>query len=747
MIGADYKQVVTVGEHVLKLPSCPKSKSDVLFVDQKDPIWNREEAIRDYRDIWHDFLPNFTKLNQQATLYDQDGLLISLNKEDSDYIIRTYEREWHRRTYGVHVKIGNEIIWLTGDHWFILAWCKTKRPDKKGDYFDYREFQAWLMYLIWYVNKSENITGAAISKAKKTGITNLMWLYFLNKATMTKNINLGHMNIDQNKGSKTFREHFIYAYNSLTMPLKPDITSRDFPKGQITFGKQFNNSKKSRLIKNESENELGTSVMCVPTMVNAFDIDVFSDTWYDEYPKPEQDFGEIYRSNAEGTALQDINIGKKWLTSYTPEGESPSFMSARQIFFDSELRTIRPESNGQTKSRLICWHIPAFQSWTSSFNKYGKCNEKDAMEKIVARRNLLKDKPRDLLAETRRYANTKNEAWSIGGVGSVFDNTRLGEIVTDIEENERNSAVTPYWEGKLEWTNELWEIGLKNKRPKGHFCPVKKVPLSDHERMNGEEGKMRIYYDVPPRYQNMALKQGRDEWGNLLPPSIFIHVGGADPTSHAAASEVIEGSKNAYWIKNRTDERIDTVNREISTNVFMIEYYDRPELPDEAYEDLVKLIIYTGALMTVEANVPEFATRLIAEGLGMYMIVKDDDGIPTTWKRHLGMAHEPDKKYHLIRTTANNQESRERLEMFVRMYKNYMQRVQPGEKDYGKTIKSARWVNQCMNLNVADTKKSDLFMAGGYAFYTDEIYSGLLMQNNQDENVENVQAILEAFTV
>src|SRR5258708_9955088 len=118
----------------------------------------------------------------------------------------------------------------------------------------------------------------------------------------------------------------------------------------------------------------------------------------------------------------------------------------------------------------------------------------------------------------------------------------------------------------------------------------------------------------------MALMQGRDEWGNLLPPPVFIHVGGADPTSHAAASEVIEGSKNAYLVKNRTDERIDTANEEISTNVFMIEYYFRPELPDEAFEDLVKLIIYTGGLFTVEANVPEFATRLIAEGLGMYMI-------------------------------------------------------------------------------------------------------------------------------
>ena len=40
-------------------------------------------------------------------------------------------------------------------------------------------------------------------------------------------------------------------------------------------------------------------------------------------------------------------------------------------------------------------------------------------------------------------------------------------------------------------------------------------------------------------------------------------------------------------------------------------------------EARLKLIIYTGGLAAVEANVPEFATRLMDEGLGRYMLVKD----------------------------------------------------------------------------------------------------------------------------
>jgi hypothetical protein len=440
-------QLQTIGEHQFITPT-PKVKEDIFFIDQKDPTWNREEALKDYKDIWYYFLPgkDGTKLYQEATLYDQDGNLVSLNKEDSDWMIWAYEREFYRRTYGVHVKIGDKIEWFPGDLWFILAWCKTKRPDKKGEYFDYREFQQRFIQLIWHIDNTDYISGGAFTKAKKTGITNLMWLIYLNRATMTKNINLGHMNLDVPKGAKTFRDHFMYAYNHLPSALKPQIKSKSENEGQITFGYRFGNNTKNR--KNIEQDELGTTIMCVPGVLNAFDVDVFAWQWYDEYIKHKSDFGAIYRSNEEGTALQDINVGKKILTCYTPEGETPSFFSSKDIYYNSELRTIRPDSGGRTASGLICWHIPAYQSWTSEFDKYGRCREADAMKKILARRELKKNNPREYLAEVRRYANDKKEAWTAGGVGSVFDNARLAEILSDAEEEERNAPVP--WQFEME---------------------------------------------------------------------------------------------------------------------------------------------------------------------------------------------------------------------------------------------------------------------------------------------------------
>lgn len=745
MQGSEYNKFVKIGEHTVVMPPLTNNKSEVLFVDAKDGYWDRESLLRQYKQIWFDFIPYHSKLFQEVTLYDQDNILISLNNEDSSYIIRIYEQEMRRRRDGVFFKNGKEIVWLTGFHYFILMWCKTKRPDKKGDWFDFRYYQLHYSYLIHHTNISEQIWGGFFSKAKKTGITNFHWLYYLDKATRTKNINMANMNLDQDKGAKTFRDHFLYAYNGLPMALKAQWKSKSEQEGRITFGKLYNNSKKNRLIMNDAEDELNTTVMCVPTMSHAFDVDVFEDIWYDEPPKYKSDFGEIYRSNNAGTSLQDFMAGKIWLTSYTPDESGTSFLSARDLFLDSELRTIKEGSNGQTKSKLICHHLPAFQSWMTSFDKYGVCDEADAMRKIQFGRDQLKDRPKELQGEIRKFANTKKEAWSTGGAGSAFDNIRLGDLLSDIELDESSSPETPYVEGKLKWTNELWEIGLFNRRPRGQFCPVKFVPLTKEEMARCEVGKLRQYQEIPLAHQNMALRMGRDEDDLLLPPHKFLYCLGGDPTSQAAASEVIQGSKNAFYTMSRRDDALDSLFGRIMTGIINLEYFARPEIANEAYEDLVKQIIYTGSLCAVEANVPTWATWLMEEGLGHYMLIRNENGVPAIWKRYMGLPQEEDKKYSLIRTTGN-QDNKTMIEHFMTLAKNYFYKPEVGAKDYGKVIRSARLIKQCMDLNPMDTKLFDLFMGWGYSLWCNDIYSNILLTPDEDLfSSYNIGSVLAAL--
>lgn len=733
-----YNKNVQIGEHAIVLPDMPVDLSKIFFIDDDpfDAFWDRKRVIETFPKVWLDFIPSYTKINQDATLRDEDGILFSLSVEDTRIVTQEYINEFERRQNGVFFKNENEVVWIPGDMWFILMWCKTKRPDKKGDYFDFREFQRDFLILIQYVNLHEIHEGIVVSKPKKTGITNLMWLCFLNWSTMRKNSNFGNMNITQDKGAKTFRDHFMYAYHGMPPVIRPNVKSKSEPDGNIVFGKQYRNSGKLKNITGDAEDTLNTSVLCVPTSPTGFDIDVFQALWYDEFPKVTQNFGEIYRGNSEGTNLQDFNAGKKFLTSYTPEESSPSFLEAKVIAYDSLLKTIGPKSNGKTKSKLIFYHIPSTRSWWTAFDKYGRCNEAMALQKIMDRRAALKDRPRELLAEKRRYAIDMSEAWAVGGSGSTFDLIRLSELVTDLDTEARANPEPLYQEGRLEWKNKLWEIGLRNKRPKGQFCEVEFVPLTDKEREADEVGRLRVYQDVPVHLRNRVLRLGRDEWGNLNAPDEFFSVLGGDPVSHAAAGEIIQGSKNAFIVKNRSDNRSDTMAGKIVSNIFTHVYFFRCEMPNESFEDLLKLVIYTGSLVALEANVAEMATRMLEEGMGNFMLVKDKDGFERIWKRFMGLINEPEKKFHFFRTTSNSPETKKILEIFVALFTYYIHRPVEGEKDYGSTIKDERILNQLMNVDVTDTKLFDLFMAGGYCLYADEIYTNLRLAGNPDDEVE-----------
>lgn len=735
--------IITIGEHLYHLPPLPSDKRDILFIDEKpeNAFWRRQT---DYRDIWYQFIPHFTKLYQTATLYDQDERLISLDQKDSDYVIAIYEQEMQRRRNGVWFKNHDELTYLTGDHYFLLQWAKMQRPDGV-EYADYREFQRNFFYLINMCWLFRYILGAFFSKPKKTGITNLLWSgYYLNKSTMTKNKNMAAMNLDQDICAKVFRDYFMYSFNGLPPAFKPMIKSKSETKGSIIYGKLHTTSKKTRLTAQSDNGELNTSVFCVATKPKACDVAVMADVWVDEPPKI-KDIGEIFRTNKESVKIQDVFNGRFWMTSYTPEEDTQSFREAREIFLQSKLRTITPHSTNQTASGLICWHIPAYAAWEGCFNKNGKCNEKEAMKRNQVQRNNAKGSIRGLQAITRQYANDEREAWATAGAGSVFDNMRLGELLADIEIDHRDNTENPYVDGKLEWTNALWESGLRNRRRKGEFCPVKFVPLTEEELAKGIKGRLRIYKNIPITHQNACLKNGRDEWNNLLPPANFIYFGGGDPTNYAAGSEVIEGSKNAYYTMSAPDEMLDALLKKVSSKIILSEYYDRPELPDDAYEDLVKEIIFFGKLNIIEANAPYFATRLMEEGLGYYMIIKNENGILTTWERHMGLPHEPDKSYQLIRTTANAV-NKEMLETIVRLIKNYIERARVGEKDYGKTIAAERLLTQLMNFDPENTKLYDLVMAWGYCLLCYEIYVNVRYNPNDDlRDPRKIAAVLGAL--
>lgn len=756
-LGLNYKQKIQIGEHEIVLPPLPKDRNEILFIDNKpdEAYWNIDDSDGRiigtrrsvYDPLFSQFIPFKTLVDCSHTKYDdKTGELIQLSIDDTKIVRSIYKDVNKKRKNGVFMRNGNDIEYLSPSHWFTLEHCKMFGNTKNNGYGFFYKYQRDIFYLLDYMWK-EWCLGLYISKAKKTGITQIIdGGYCLDKATSMFQWMIGFMSRNEDAAVENNMKLFLYAFDNLPLALRPKVGFKAPKGGNI----EFSELTKSKVLKTSTDEVLNTRVFCVPTSEHSFDSHFMNLEHFDEYPKYYQDSKknpkEILNGNKAGAKDQDFFRGRVIISSYPPEEDDEGSEAAAEVYRESKLVT---KKYGKTQSELICYHIPAFKSLKSCIGKSGDCDEKKAMEIIGQNRERVKKDRKALMAEIRQNPNNEEEAFGSNTQTSVFDPIRVAEIDLANEEERLLSPHNPYIDGKLEWENQKWERGLKNRRPRGEFGKVKFVPLTREELEKAEQGRLRIYFDLNDNQKCAVLRNGKDEFDCVIPPQFYSHVAGADPTSHAAASEVIEGSKNAYVVKSRKNPSLDSALRHTgrpASGIITHVYFYRPELPDEAYEDLVKLIIYTGCLITVEANVPEFATRLLAEGLGRFMMVKDKAGNYVIWSRWMGLAHEEDKQYHLIRTTSNSQDSKVLLEIFVRLIKMFIQRPEDGEKDYGMTIKDERVIKQLKKFDPMDTKIFDLIMAWGYAEFTDEMYSNLLLEGTEDYYAgANIGALLAAL--
>lgn len=742
-LGLNYKEKIQIGEHCYVRPPCPKDKKSILFIDEctDDAFWKRKS---DYPDVFTAFCPFKTLVDCSHTKWDDNtGELLQVSVDDTKIVRQIYKEINYKRKNGVFFRNGNEIEYLTGSHWFTLDHCKmfgNSKNDGYGLYFKYQRDIFYLFELMW----QEWCLGVYLSKAKKTGITQIIdGGYCVDLGTSRFQWMIGFMSRNLDVAVENNMKLFLYAYDNLMLPLRPKVGYKAPKGGNI----EFSELNKKNVLRSGTDEVLNTKVFCVPTAEHSLDSHFMNLEHLDEFPKYFQDSKkspkEIFRNNKAAVKDQDFFRGRMILSSYPPEEDDEGSEEAAEVYRASKLSTMK---FGKTESELICYHIPAYKSLKSCIDKYGDCDEGKAMEIIGNNRERVKKDRKALLAEIRQNPNNEEEAFGSNSAGAVFDPPRLAEIEMVLEEEQILSPVNPYVQGKLEWKNKKWEVGLKNRRPKGQFGEVEFIPLTKEEMMKGEIGRLRIYHDLNDNQKCSVLRNGKDEFDCLIPNQFYSHTLGADPTQHAAASEVIQGSLNAYIVMSRKDYRLDAIMGKPVTGIISMVYFYRPELPDEAYEDLVKLIIYTGSLSSVEANVPEFATRLISEGLGRFMLVKDLAGNYVIWNRWMGLAHEEDKQYKLIRTTANSPDTRILLEAFVRLIKMFIHAPADGEKDYGMTLKDERIIKQLKKFDPTDTRLSDLVMSMGYCFFTDDIYSGLLLDGTEDIYAgSNIAAVLAAL--
>lgn len=760
-------QTHLIGEHTYVTPPIPK-KTDILFWDKpkEEQCWLRME----YPQLFLDYIPQYTEFDREATQYDDEGLLKSLNTEDSKIIYDLLIQERNRRRDGVWFMNNGEPTYITGSHYFTMQWCKMyainattnywgwkemfgidipmdEFNSKYADYGRYMEFQRDIFYLLDMVDNDRESAGIFLTKAKKTGVTMLIACHILNLSTMNKGAWIGIMSKTSDAALETNFMYIYHALMGLPKALQPMIANLPKASGEISFGASIyrgNNKKQKALSQSDQYSALNSKIKCLPSRIKAFDAPVVFRAVVDEPTKIYSDskisVRQLFDTTLATVKFQQTINGKMYWACYVSEENDEGVDDCRKIYFDSKRKTIK-EGSKRTTSEMYCHHVSALYSYISLIDKYGKCDEKAANALIVDALEKSKGDARTYQSMLRQNARTESEAWKIGGTRSMFNPVTFGARIEAIEDYQRNSALPVGVRGYLRWDNPLWELGKKNRRPLGKITNVQFIPLTEDDILSGAPHKITLYKGLAPDTLNLPVRLGKDDQGNYIAPERFIRVGGTDPTNYS--SDVIEGSKVASYTMNFHDEGLNARSGNIESKIILSDFFYRADNPDENYEDILKEIVYFGKLSIVEGNSSYVAEKLIKDGFSNYLIFKNAE------TKTLCL-HKPYYKYGedttLVRRTANA-DSDEMMGYMTRCAMEYFEIIKD-EPNYLNEVWDVRLLRDYMVFDPKNTRKSDKPMAHMWCLVAYDVYKNHLLEGKDDEfgSLKNYATIFNALS-
>lgn len=708
-------KIITLGEHQWQLPPAPLSQDQVLFSKEvpRNQYWRRQTDFPRFFYGW-DYE---TKLFAEHTLWADSGELLSLNRMDSKRLLELRDRELQRRINGVWFMNNGELTYLTGGHYFMLQWGQLMgyiNPRTNQPYGEYREFQAHLHYFLRMCKDDADCLGAYILKPKKTGVTQLLALDFLDESTRMRGRWFGMM-------SKTLvpdcrdTNFGMYKYGLENLPniMKPTIANENLT--MLFYGNPVNTKNSNRKTRANGGNldYLNTRVSALPTKANGFDGGKPFRAWTDELPKYEDPWPEdVVKATAPTCKMQSKITGKWWVSSYTPENDKKNKQQAEKLFYESKLRTKDPSTN-RTTSELYAYFISVLDSAEDSFDQYGKTDRKKNQtwhSAEVKKRSGPEDK--DKLQEFFR-ANPVNEedAWrSGGGGGSVFDNIALGLRKFKIEEDQRVGALL-YKECNLKWVDE----STKDR--------VAIVELNDRDRENGKSGLFRMYEMDKWRKDSLnefVAADRRDHEGRYMPNPLPRFVGSFDPTNYSLGTLVLKGSKNSMWIFSLPDTEMNAYHKKRVSGRHVCEYLYRHNKPSDTLEDLKKLIYLFGCPFAIEGNMAWAITRLIEDGLQNFVLVRDT-------KTKAIVPYDPSQHQSMI-TTQKSSKS-DSIDEYVRATQEYF-----GDAENLENVDSEIVLKQLMEFDTLDTKLYDHAVGFMYGVQAMQNYSAYLRRLKDLEN-------------
>jgi len=552
-------KMITISELNIWLPKVPEDKTQILFHDlpKEEQYWRR--------------LPEHKGLSpDNVDMYH-------------DYIME----EFRRRREGIWFMNNGEPVYLTGNMYWALQWCKMQDD---GGFMAFRYAQLEMFYHLEACIVDRRCLGQIFLKSRRTGFTYIILAILLNMATSTKNGKYGMTSKTGDDVEEAFGK-FSYMFLNLPFIFRPVVKGKEDSQEIIEFAKPSNMSKDAKKKRDTNTDDyLNTVIDHRPTKNSSYDSIKLNGYLGDESAKWERPMDYItHLGQIRPTMMPNGKVVGTAFLGSTMGARNKGGQQFIDLIKGSQVKDRNPKT-GKTPTALYFHFLAAQDNMEEFTDKYGKCwtetppagtynvdgalIEMGSIEYLIAveeSQKMVSDKA--LNEQYRTMPRTVEHAMRDEASETVFNITK---IHAQLDHNNNLGKANLYTVGNFRWKDGIQDGDVE-------WCPNPK-------------GRFKLAWIPNAADGTIGMLNGVKEMnGKYYPLNKGVGALGCDPFTLKSTHG--KGSKGAIHGKT-----LHTPEGGAPANKFFLEYIARPADETIFFEDAIMACRFYGMPILVESN-------------------------------------------------------------------------------------------------------------------------------------------------